>query len=172
MLIRAIFLSWALVLLPVHGANAADPFFEGLAGIWQGKGFVRMSASAQEESIRCRISTFANPNGKELTVGGTCAVGSFVLPVDGSIIAKGGSSYSSTMFRTLAQLTTSSFSGQRKGSRLYLRFKGRDNTTKQVISSTLTIRKHSKGRFDIAIQSTDPQTGGQFSVGVIDFRGG
>jgi hypothetical protein len=96
----------------------------------------------------------------------------FVLPVDGSIIAKGGANYTSTMFRTLAQLTTSGFSGRRKGSRLYLRFKGKDNTTNQVISSTLTIRKRSKDRFDIAIQSTDPQTGGLFNVGVIDFRGG
>lgn len=171
-MIRAIATSLAFVLLSIGSAHAADPFFDGLAGSWQGKGFVRMAANSPEEAIRCKISTFAHPGGNELTVGGTCVVGSFMLPVDGSIVAKGGSNYTSTMFRTLAQLTTSSFSGQRKGSRLYLRFKGRDNTTKQVISSTLTIRKHSKGRFDIAIQSTDPQTGGQFSVGVIDFRGG
>ncbi len=173
---RAIILTFAvtmgtLFLMPADAARATDPFFEGLAGSWRGSGFVKLTQASPEENVRCRINTHTHPNGKELTVFGTCAMAGFVLPIDGSIIAKGGSSYSSTVFRTLVRLTTSSFSGRRRGARLYLRFEGRDAETKQTISSRLTIHKRKKG-FDVAIQRTDPTTGALFQVGVIDFRGG
>lgn len=170
-MIRALVLVLALFMLPAQAANAADPFFEGLSGNWRGKGFVRLTKGGPEESIRCRINTITHPNGKEMTIFGTCAMAGFVLPIDGSIVAQGGSKYSSTVFRTLVRLTTSSFSGRRQGSRLFLRFEGRDSATNQTISSRLTIRKLKRG-FDVAIQRTDPQSGALFNVGVIDFEGG
>lgn len=159
-----------LGLLPVQSAHA-DPFFEGLAGSWRGNGFVRLTQDSQEENVRCKITTREQPNGKELVVFGTCAMAGFVLPIDGSIIATGGTSYTSTVFRTLVRLTTSSFSGRRRGAQLTLHFQGRDAETKQTITSRLTIRKRGKG-FDVAIQRTDPTSGRLFKVGVIDFRGG
>jgi len=169
---RSIVLAFLLLMLPVQAARADDPFFDGLAGSWNGSGFVRLVANAQEENIRCRLSTVANPNGKELGVVGNCVMASFMLPVTGSIIALGGSKYTSTVFASLANLTTSNFSGRARGSALQLNFRGKDAQSGQTINSTLTIRKRGKGRFDVSIKRTDPQSGALFDVGVIAFKGG
>ena len=168
---RLFVLAFAFLMLAMQPARAEDPFFEGLAGNWNGSGFVRLTANAQEENIRCRLSTISKPNGKELGVLGNCALSSFMLPVTGSIIATGGTKYTSTVFGNLAQLSTSNFSGRRSGSSLHLKFRGKDMQTGQIIDSSLTIRKRGKGRFDVTIKRTDPGSGALFNVGVISFKG-
>lgn len=161
-----------LLLVSWGTAQADDPFFDGLAGNWRGAGFIKLAANAQEENIRCRLSTTNNPNGKELFVIGSCALAGFVLPINGSIVADGNATYSSTVFRTLVRLTTNSFSGRRRGASLYLHFEGRDAGTRQVIKARLVIQKHGKRGFAISVSNTDPQTGTFFKVGTIDFRAG
>jgi hypothetical protein len=160
-----------ITLMTPPGMARADPFFDDLTGNWRGSGFVRIAANAQEENIRCRISNALHPNGHELIILGSCVIGGFFLPVDGSVVARGKSAYSATIFRTLARLTTSNFLGRRRGSSLALTFKGRDAVTKQSIRANMTIRKRGNGRFEVSLQRTDPETKKLFNVGTIRFRG-
>lgn len=171
MTVRTLLSALALFLLPLGAAQAEDSFFDGLTGNWRGSGFVRITARAPEENIRCRLTSALHPGGQQLILFGSCAIGGFMLPVDGSIISKGKSTYSATIFRTLARLTTSSFPGKRRGSKLSFSFKGRDSVTRQEISATMTIRKRGSG-FDISMSRTDPELNVLFDVGTISFRGG
>ena len=170
MLARLILLALLAPAMPA-AATAADPFFDGLAGTWQGTGFVRIASTAREENIRCRITNTLNPQGHELTVRGNCAIGGFFLPVDGALTARGGASYSSTIFKTLARLTASDFTGRRSGSTLSMTFRGRGMMTNQEINANLVIRKRGAGAFDISLSGTDTATKKPYDIGTIRFRG-
>lgn len=161
----------ASVLSTAGAARSEDLFFSGLTGTWRGNGFIRIAANANEENIRCRISNTLHPNGRELIIFGNCVIGSFVLPVDGSVVARGKSAYSATIFRTLARLTTDGFTGRVRGSRLHLSFAGTDAVSRQKIRATMTIRKRGKGAFDVSLKRTDPESRKLFDVGTIRFRG-
>lgn len=158
------------LILPA-GRARADPFFDDLTGNWNGNGFIRASAGAQEENIRCRITNALHPNGNELMVAGNCVIGGFFLPVDGSVVSRGKSAYTATIFRELARLTSSGFVGRLRGSSLQLSFQGRDTVTKQDIRATMTIQKRGNGHFDVSLSATDPATNKLYDIGTIRFRG-
>lgn len=169
---------WRLALIlalafPLAGqpgrSAAADSFFEGLEGNWQGSGFIRTTNNGEEESIRCRLINAIASGGLRLRVNGNCAVAGFLLPVTGSIIAEQQSAYSATIFRNLAGVDVQGFSGKRRGSTLQLRYVGLDVTTRQKIDASMTIRKR-KGKFDISLRSVDPDTRKAFDVGTIRFQ--
>jgi hypothetical protein len=146
----------------------ADAFFNGLDGKWRGNGFIRIDAKAPEENIRCRLDTALNSHRSKLFVRGTCSIGGFMLPINGSIVAE-NQSYTADLFKSLVQITTNSFSGSRRGSVLQLHYKGSDSVSRQKIEAYMTISKRSKNRFDIALKRTDPATARLFDVGTIRF---
>ena len=149
---------------PAH----ADVFFTGLDGDWQGRGFVKTDPRAPEESIRCRLNLGLSRLKDRLYVRGTCSIASFMLPVNGSIVAN-GNRYSADLFRNLVQVSTSDFSGQRRGSNLTLQYTGVDLATKQTIRAAMNIRKRRNG-FDISLSRTQPKTNRLFDIGTISFK--
>ena len=112
----------------------ADSFFIGLDGNWRGSGFIRATSNSPEENIRCRLFTSIGAAKKRLNINGNCSIAGLILPVQGSIVAQ-RSAYEANLFRNLVRVSTSSFSGQRRGSNLRLRYVGVDAVTKQKIET-------------------------------------
>lgn len=150
-------------------AHASDKFFEGLEGSWQGRGLVRTSSKSPQENIRCRLINALAGGGERLRVSGNCLVAGFMLPVTGFIIAEQKSAYSATIFRNLAGIRVSAFSGKRRGSTLKLRYVGVDIASKQKIDASVTIAKR-KNNFDISLRTVDPETRKSFNIGTIKFQ--
>lgn len=164
-------LSLAIVSLPVTsvGVNASPKIFENMTGSWRGKGLVKSGPKAKNESIRCRLNS--KPDGSaKLKMSGSCAVSGFVFSLNGFIQQNGGgNSYTANMFRSLANLKQSNFSGRRSGSKINFSFKARDRVSKQNITARININSRNSNAFDIAISRTDPKSGKVFSVGTIKF---
>ena len=150
-------------------ALAADKFFEGLEGSWQGRGLIRTSSESPKENIRCRLINALASGGSRLRVSGNCLIAGFMLPVTGFIIAEKRSDYSATIFRNLAGIQVSAFSGKRRGSTLRLRYVGVDIASKQKIDASVIIAKR-KDKFDISLRTVDPETSKSFDVGTINFQ--
>jgi hypothetical protein len=167
-IIRAALAAGIAAMLSGASPAFADSYLDGLTGSWQGSGFVRVSASAPEENIRCRLNATLVGNTGRLNVLGTCSVAGYVLPVNGYIRAN-AKAYEADLFQNLAWLTTSAFTGQAKGALLQLRYQGRDSDTNEQISAAMTIAKKAKA-FDISLSRTDPQTKKNFDVGTIRFK--
>lgn len=173
-MIRSVFnrcLIWVFAVL-IAGTTSkpgfADAFFQGLAGNWQGKGFVRTDAKSPEENIRCRLSNGIAPSGDRLLVRGNCSIAGFLLPVIGSI-KSANTTYSTDLFTNLAGITTESFSGKRSGSSLQLRYIGRNLATQEDIRATMTIAKNGQEGFNINLKRNDPVTAKIFDIGTIRF---
>lgn len=162
----AFFIIATLALFSPAVANA-DAFLAALGGDWSGKGFVRADPRSPEENIRCRLNLVPNGSGNQLFVRGQCSIAGLLLPVNGSIVAE-QSTYRADLFRNLVQVSTESFAGRRKGTRLVLLYNGTDLLTKQSIQATMTIQKR-KGGFDISMRRTAPGTSRYFDIGTIRF---
>jgi len=164
-------LSVGLLIIPVStvGVNASPQIFENMSGSWRGKGLVKSGPKAKNESIRCRMK--GKPDGSsKLNMTGSCAVSGFVFSLNGFIQQNGGkNSYTANMFRSLANLKQSNFSGKRSGSKINFSFKARDRVSKQDITARINLNSRSAQAFDVAISRTDPKTGQVFSVGTIKF---
>lgn len=158
-----------MCLSAAYNANAADRFFADLVGSWQGKGLVRDLPSSPQENIRCRLTMGLASAGNRLTVLGNCSVAGVVLPVTGSITAQ-GNGYSANLFANIVQVTNSNFSGNVKGSNLFLKYDGIDIYTKKRVKATMTISKRGKKGFDIGIRRHDPNSSASFKVGTIRFQ--
>ena len=163
----------ALVASLIFSSNAfaaKKNFFDGLSGSWKGKGFVVTSAGAKEEAVRCRLRNRTADANAKLVIAGSCGIGGVLIPMTGWIKQKGKSSkYTASLFKSLTFLRIDQFTGKLKGSKLSLRFKGRDKISKENISVFITIFGKNKNRFDIKLSSTDAVTKKVFSVGTIKF---
>ena len=105
-----------------------------------------------------------------INLSGNCAVSGFVFSLNGFIEQNSGkNSYTASMFRSLANLKQSNFSGKRSGSRLNFSFKARDRVSKQDVVATIRLNSKSAKAFDVQISRSDPDTGKVFSVGTISF---
>lgn len=161
----------ATVLTPVSVVKpeASPAIFENLSGSWRGKGLVKASAKGKDESIRCKMSNKISDPGR-IKLSGNCAVSGFVFSLNGFIQQNGGkNSYTASMFRSLANLKQSNFSGKRSGNRLNFNFKARDRLSKSDVVATIRLNSKSAKAFDIQISRTDAETGKVFSVGTIKF---
>lgn len=164
----AIALSASLSPQAVSHSHASPEFFESISGKWRGKGLVKSSEKGKKESIRCRMSNTVKRDGR-IDLSGNCAVSGFVFSLNGYIEQNGGNSYTASMFRSLANLKQSNFSGKRSGNRLNLSFKARDRVSKQDVTATIVLNSKSSNAFDVQISRSDPDTGNVFSVGTIAF---
>lgn len=163
-------LSIGILALPVSNisVNASPQIFENMTGSWRGKGLVKSGPKAKNESIRCRLKS--KPDGaKKLKMTGNCAVSGFVFSLNGFIQQNGSNAYSANLFRSLANLKQSNFSGKRSGTKINFSFKARDRLSKQNISAKINLNSKNSKVFDIAISRTDPKSGKIFSVGTIKF---
>ncbi len=164
-------LSLAAVLAPVSQTSsfASPAIFENMSGKWRGKGLVKASPKGKNESIRCRMSN--KPNGaSRINLSGNCAVSGFVFSLNGFIQQNGSkNSYTASMFRSLANLKQSNFSGQRSGSKINFSFKARDRVSKQNVEAKIRLNSKNAKAFDVQISRTDPKSGKIFNVGTITF---
>ena len=105
-----------------------------------------------------------------LDLSGNCAVGGFVFSLNGFIQQNGTkNAYTASMFRSLANLKQSNFSGKRSGSRINFSFKARDRVSKQDIVAKILLNSKNAKAFDVQISRTDPTSGKFFKVGTISF---
>lgn len=150
-------------------AYASKAMFDGLSGKWRGKGLVKASEKGKQENIRCRMTN--KPEGADkLDLSGTCAVGGFAFSLSGFIQQNGGkNSYTASMFRSLANLKQSNFSGKRNGKTLNLSFKAYDKISKTDITASIRVALKSANAFDVSVTRTDPESGKRFNVGTIKF---
>jgi len=165
------FLSFATVLTPmgVQTSDASPVIFENMSGKWRGKGLVKASPKGKKESIRCRMSNKPEGDGR-IKLSGNCAVSGFVFSLNGFIQQNGGkNSYTASMFRSLANLKQSNFSGKRNGSRINFSFKARDRVSKQNVEASIRLNSKNAKAFDVQISRTDPASGKIFNVGMITF---
>ena len=170
---------WAYPVLLVLATNlifysnaiaAKKLFLDGLTGSWKGKGFVVTSLGAKEEAVRCRLRNRTDKDSIKLTITGSCGIGGVLVPMNGWIKQGGKSSkYTASLFKSLTFLRVDSFTGKLKGSKLALRFKGKDRLSKEEIAAYVTIQGKNKNRFDIHLSSTDPASKKTFKVGTIKF---
>lgn len=158
------------VVSPVLTPEASPALFENLYGKWRGKGLVKATPKGKKESIRCRMTNKPASEGGKVDLGGRCSVSGFVFSLNGYIKQNGSkNSYTASMFRSLANLKQSNFSGKRSGSRINFSFKARDRVSKQDIIATILLHSKNGKAFDIQISRTDPETGNVFKVGTIKF---
>ena len=158
-----------IAMTAITPAHASKAMFEGLSGKWRGKGLVKASEKGKQENIRCRMSNKLESDQK-LDLSGTCAVGGFAFSLGGFIQQNGSkNSYSASMFRSLANLKQSNFSGKRSGKTLNLSFKAFDKISKTDITASIKVALKNSNAFDVSITRTDPETGKRFSVGTIKF---
>ena len=165
------FLALATVISPVStGVSGASPaIFENMTGKWRGKGLVKASPKGKKESIRCRMSNKPK-DASRITLSGNCAVSGFVFSLNGFIQQNGGkNSYTASMFRSLANLKQSNFSGKRSGSKINFSFKARDRVSKQDVQAIIKLNSKNEKAFDVQISRTDPTSGKVFNVGTITF---
>ncbi|MDJ0613730.1 MAG: hypothetical protein QNJ29_08620 [Rhizobiaceae bacterium] len=148
---------------------ASPVIFENMSGKWRGKGLVKASPKGKQESIRCRMSN--KPDGSSrIKLSGNCAVSGFVFSLNGFIEQNGGkNSYTASMFRSLANLKQSNFSGKRSGTRINFSFKARDRVSKQNVEAKINLNSKNEKAFDVQISRTDPASGKVFKVGTITF---
>lgn len=164
-------LSVAILASPVtvFSAKASPTIFENMSGKWRGKGLVKSSPKGKQESIRCRMSN-KRESEVRIDLSGNCAVSGFVFSLGGFIEQNGTrNSYTASMFRSLANLKQSNFSGKRSGNRINFSFKARDRISKQDVVATIQVNSKSEKAFDVKISRTDPESGKIFSVGTINF---
>jgi hypothetical protein len=169
-LLAATTLSLAILAVPTTTlqVSASPKIFDNMTGSFRGKGLVKSGPKAKKESIRCRLS--GKPDGaKKLKMTGNCAVSGFVFSLNGFIEQTSGNSYRANMFRSLANLKQSNFSGKRSGSKINFSFKAKDRIGKQDVSARITMNVKNASSFDVAISRTDPKSGKNFSVGTIKF---
>ncbi|MEO0329839.1 MAG: hypothetical protein AAF217_14740 [Pseudomonadota bacterium] len=141
-----------------------------MAGKWRGKGLVKASAKGKNESIRCRMNAKPDGNTNRLKMTGNCAVSGFVFSLNGFIQQNGNkNAYTASMFRSLANLKQSNFSGKRSGTKIKFKFKARDRITKNDIVALINLNSKSAKSFVVQISRTDPGTGKVFKVGTINF---
>ena len=167
----ALVLSLALITFPTapDPAGASQAIFENMTGKWRGKGLVKASPKGKDESIRCRMNNKLD-NDTRIDLSGSCAVSGFVFSLGGFIEQNGSkNSYTASMFRSLANLKQSNFTGKRSGSRINFSFKARDRVSKQDVIATIQLNSKSANAFDVKISRTDPASGKVFSVGTIKF---
>lgn len=156
---------------PTPTAIASPAIFENLTGKWRGKGLVKASAKAKQESIRCRMTNKPGTRSGRLDMIGNCAVSGFVFSLNGFIQQNGGqNSYTASMFRSLANLKQSNFSGKRSGNRINFSFKAFDRVSKQDVVATIRLNSKNANAFDVRISRSDPDTGRVFDVGTITFQ--
>lgn len=152
----------------VTQAGASEKIFNNMSGKFRGKGLVRASAKGKKEAIRCRMSnTAASP--KRINLSGNCSVTGFVFSLRGFIEQTGGNSYKANMFRSLANLKQSNFSGKRNGSKINFQFNARDSISKSNVKASISLNSISANAFTVQISRTDPKTKKMFSVGKIEF---
>ena len=155
--------------MSVETVSASPAIFENLSGKWRGKGLVKASAKGKKESIRCKMSNKVNEENR-IKLSGNCAVSGFVFSLNGFIQQDGGkNAYTASMFRSLANLKQSNFSGKRSGTRLNFSFKARDRVSKQDVIATILLNSKNEKAFDVKISRTDPESGKVFEVGTIAF---
>ncbi|MEM9332373.1 MAG: hypothetical protein AAGA53_13675 [Pseudomonadota bacterium] len=155
---------------PIAPSEASPAIFESISGKWRGKGLVKATPKGKDESIRCRMNNKPSKKPGRIDLGGNCAVGGFVFSLNGFIQQNGGkNSYTASLFRSLANLKQSNFSGKRSGSRLNFVFKARDRVSKQDIVANIVLNSRNAKTFDVQISRTDPASGRVFKVGTIKF---
>ncbi|MEM9278013.1 MAG: hypothetical protein AAGA76_05525 [Pseudomonadota bacterium] len=155
---------------PVRTLEASPAIFENISGKWRGRGLVKATPKGKDESIRCRMNNKPSDKPGRINLGGNCAVGGFVFSLNGFIQQNGGkNSYTASMFRSLANLKQSNFSGKRSGSRINFVFKARDRVSKQNIVANIILNSKNAKTFDVQISRTDPASGKIFKVGMIKF---
>ena len=167
----AVALSLSTLIAPtgISHLEASPAIFENLSGKWRGKGLVKSSSKGKKESIRCKMNNSVSDS-KRIRLKGNCAVSGFVFSLNGFIKQNGSkNSYTASMFKSLANIKQSNFSGKRSGNRINFNFKGRDRISKQAISATVKLNAKSSKAFDVQISRTDPETGKVFNVGTINF---
>ncbi len=170
-LIVASVFSLGLFTIPATSISAfASPqIFENMSGSWRGKGLVKSGPKAKNESIRCKLRSKQDGTSK-LKMSGNCAVSGFIFSLNGYIQQNGGkNAYSASMFRSLANLKQSNFSGKRSGSKINFSFKARDRISKQNIVAKINLNSRSAKTFIVDISRTDPKSGKVFKVGTINF---
>ena len=107
---------------------------------------------------------------RRMKIGGNCAVGGFVFSLKGFIQQNGSkNSYTASMFRSLANLKQSNFTGKRRGNKINFNFRARDRVSKQDIVANILLNAKSAKSFDVQISRTDPDSGKIFNVGKIKF---
>ena len=157
-------------LLSAPGASASSKIFDNISGSWRGKGFVTTSSEASEESIRCRMKNQHDVGTRKVSLSGNCAVAGFVFSLRGFIQQEGTkNAYQASMFRSLANLKQSTFSGKRSGNNINFTFKARDRISKQNVSARIVLVTKGGNRFDVQLSRTDPKTKKLFKVGTIKF---
>lgn len=160
----------AILAMPVGnvGANASEKIFENMSGKFRGKGLVRASSKGKKEAIRCRMNNKAASPTK-INLSGSCSVTGFVFSLRGFIEQTGSNSYKANLFRSLANLKQSNFSGKRSGSRINFNFSARDAISKSNVRATIVLNSVSANKFTVQISRTDPETKKVFNVGTLNF---
>ena len=164
-------LSLGLLAIPLTPTStyASPQIFENMSGSWRGKGLVKSGPKAKKESIRCKLRS--RPDGTaKLKMTGNCAVSGFIFSLNGYIQQNGGkNSYSASMFRSLANLKQSNFSGKRSGTKINFSFKAVDRLSKTDIVAKINLNSRNAKTFVVDISRTDPKSGKVFKVGTINF---
>jgi len=154
--------------VPISQATASEKIFNNMSGKFRGKGLVKASAKGKKEAIRCRMNnSIASP--KRINLSGNCSVTGFVFSLRGFIEQTGGSSYKANMFRSLANLKQSNFSGKRSGSRIKFSFNARDAISKSDVKASIVLNSANAKSFTVQISRTDPKTKKIFNVGTLKF---
>ncbi len=156
--------------MPVPTLEASPEIFDNITGKWRGRGLVKATPKGKDESIRCRMTNKPVDETGKMDISGNCALGGFVFSLNGFIQQNDGkNSYTASMFRSLANLKQSNFSGKRNGRKINFSFRARDRVSKQDIVATILLNAKNDKAYDVHISRTDPASGKFFKVGTIKF---
>jgi len=154
--------------IAMNAAYSSETIFNNMSGKFRGKGQVKASAKGKNEAIRCRMTNkVASPT--RLNLSGNCSVTGFVFSLRGHIEQTGKNAYKANMFRALANLKQSNFSGKRSGSKINFNFAARDAISKSDVKASIILNSKSESKFTVQISRTDPETKKVFKVGTITF---
>ncbi|MBN9006406.1 MAG: hypothetical protein J0H40_13460 [Rhizobiales bacterium] len=79
----------AIMTLSVSAGHAAGGPFEGMAGVWSGRGTIELEGGSTER-IRCRATYAVSPDGQGLNQTLLCASDSYKFELKSNVIAKAG----------------------------------------------------------------------------------
>ena len=144
--------------------------FSKFAGEWKGQGVLLTSASADKETVRCRLKSTVIFDGKFLYQDGTCsAVGrtvSFLTTLGYDRVAE---HYAGTWINSIA-LDISSMKGTREETNLSFTLVHDDDDGEKKIESTMSMTWVDKNEYRLVMSSPDPKTGELYERSNVVFK--
>jgi len=133
--------------------------FSKFAGEWKGQGVLLTSASADEETVRCRLKSTVIFDGKFLYQDGTCsAVGRTVSFLTTLAYDRVAEHYAGTWVNSIS-LDIASMKGSREETNLSFTLVHDDDDGEKKIESTMSMTWVDKNQYRLVMSSPDPKTG-------------